>query len=58
MKKLNIWRGIKNPQFKPIIANKDEKGRILTYTVKGAIGGKYDKEVNTLKEARLWAYKE
>ena len=53
-KTLKEWRGIKNPKFHRIKRNKDDKGRLLTYSVKV---NKVNYEVNTLREARIIAIK-
>jgi len=50
--KIKSWSGIKNPKFKPIYKNMDEKGYILTYVVRH---NKYTSEHNTLREARVMA---
>jgi len=49
-KRINL-KGIK--KFRPIIRNRDEKGRILTYTVFTESGAKM--EFNTLKKAKIMA---
>ena len=41
--------------FKPITRNRDEKGHILTYSVKSNSGAIM--EFNTLKEAKIFALK-
>jgi len=52
---MRTYKGIKNPKFRKIIRNRDEKGNILTYSVK--INKDLVIECNTLKEARVFALK-
>lgn len=49
---MKTYKGIKNPQFLPIIKNRDESGHILTYTVKFE---NFELEFNTIGKAKLMA---
>ena len=50
--KIKVWKGIRNPRFKPIYKNVDSKGRVLTYIVRH---NGFTTEHNSLGEARNMA---